>query len=355
MSPSRPSRIWPARPRWSACVTSCSDEPSTPPDARPPRRRRTRLRSPGWRSTHRRWRPSTPPQPCVGLSIGSPCAKMDGQPQRRPSHASERPCTTCWSTPSSSRRLRAIRCTGCAGGPREPQRLSIGGSWSIPSRHAPCSTRCATDYSRPRGLLRLPVLRRSPARRGPGVAPRGLRSPRDRLGAIAAVAIPPAAPAPPGPTDPRPARSAGSSTADARTRRSVPAHSEPGRHAAAPPRPVPDRSGGPPRSLPAPARAGVPLAPPYAALVSAETIYRVWAAARSGGRSRSSRPTRVLARSALRPASCLPVHLAQRWRAPGTEVAEWAGHSVEVLLRIYANCVDGDDQIALTRITEALQ
>jgi hypothetical protein len=35
-------------------------------------------------------------------------------------------------------------------------------------------------------------------------------------------------------------------------------------------------------------------------------------------------------------------------------VAEWAGHGVEVLLRIYANCVD-DDQVALARIDQALR
>ena len=36
------------------------------------------------------------------------------------------------------------------------------------------------------------------------------------------------------------------------------------------------------------------------------------------------------------------------WRlnagAPGPQVAEWAGHSVEVLYRIYAHCIDGDDE-----------
>jgi hypothetical protein len=28
---------------------------------------------------------------------------------------------------------------------------------------------------------------------------------------------------------------------------------------------------------------------------------------------------------------------------PGILVTEWAGHTVEVLLRIYAHCIDGDD------------
>ncbi len=40
---------------------------------------------------------------------------------------------------------------------------------------------------------------------------------------------------------------------------------------------------------------------------------------------------------------------------PATQVAEWAGHSVEVLLRIYAKCLVGQDEIAKRRITEALR
>lgn len=38
---------------------------------------------------------------------------------------------------------------------------------------------------------------------------------------------------------------------------------------------------------------------------------------------------------------------------PPAQVAEWAGHGVEVLLRVYAKCVDGDDQVALRRIEDA--
>jgi hypothetical protein len=36
-------------------------------------------------------------------------------------------------------------------------------------------------------------------------------------------------------------------------------------------------------------------------------------------------------------------------------VAEWAGHSVEVLLTIYAKCIDGRDQVWLGRIDDALR
>jgi integrase len=37
-----------------------------------------------------------------------------------------------------------------------------------------------------------------------------------------------------------------------------------------------------------------------------------------------------------------------------TEVAERAGHSVEVLLRVYAKCIDGGEETANRRIDEAL-
>ena len=39
---------------------------------------------------------------------------------------------------------------------------------------------------------------------------------------------------------------------------------------------------------------------------------------------------------------------------PPTTVAEWAGHSVEVLLRIYAKCLDGDDVLVRRRVQVAL-
>jgi integrase len=40
---------------------------------------------------------------------------------------------------------------------------------------------------------------------------------------------------------------------------------------------------------------------------------------------------------------------------PATQVAKWAGHGVDVLLRIYASCLEGQDEIAKRRITEALR
>ncbi|MDP9848305.1 hypothetical protein J2853_007516 [Streptosporangium lutulentum] len=35
-------------------------------------------------------------------------------------------------------------------------------------------------------------------------------------------------------------------------------------------------------------------------------------------------------------------------------MAERAGHGVDVLLRVYAKCVDGQDEVANKRILEAL-
>ena len=40
---------------------------------------------------------------------------------------------------------------------------------------------------------------------------------------------------------------------------------------------------------------------------------------------------------------------------PATQVAEWAGHSVDVLLRIYAKCIVGQHEITKRRISEALR
>ncbi|MGC4859776.1 hypothetical protein ACLQ23_11015 [Micromonospora sp. DT41] len=39
---------------------------------------------------------------------------------------------------------------------------------------------------------------------------------------------------------------------------------------------------------------------------------------------------------------------------PATQVAQWAGHSVHVLLKVYASCIDGQDEVARKRIEGAL-
>lgn len=44
----------------------------------------------------------------------------------------------------------------------------------------------------------------------------------------------------------------------------------------------------------------------------------------------------------------------RRAGVPPTQVAEWAGHSVEVLLKIYAKCIDGDAARNRAKIDQAL-
>ncbi|MFB4285033.1 hypothetical protein ACBJ59_57890 [Nonomuraea sp. MTCD27] len=39
---------------------------------------------------------------------------------------------------------------------------------------------------------------------------------------------------------------------------------------------------------------------------------------------------------------------------PAPQVAEWAGHSVDVFLRVYAKCIVGQDEAARRRISDAL-
>lgn len=58
-------------------------------------------------------------------------------------------------------------------------------------------------------------------------------------------------------------------------------------------------------------------------------------------------------RNAVLLAARVRVDVAQRWR-PADQMAEWAGHSVEVLLKIYAKRLDGQDHEARRRVLGAL-
>jgi integrase len=40
---------------------------------------------------------------------------------------------------------------------------------------------------------------------------------------------------------------------------------------------------------------------------------------------------------------------------PAAQVAAWAGHSVHVLLKVHAKCIDGQDEASRRRIEGALQ
>ena len=97
---------------------------------------------------------------------------------------------------------------------------------------------------------------------------------------------------------------------------------------------------------------GVPLSPPFCNPLSMGTAYRVWHKARA-----AALPDEVLASPlASRPYdlrhACLSTWL--NAGVPPAQVAEWAGHSVNVLLRVYAKCIDGQDEVAMQRIDAAL-
>lgn len=98
---------------------------------------------------------------------------------------------------------------------------------------------------------------------------------------------------------------------------------------------------------------GRPLAGPYGTPVSMNTVYRVWALARSAVLS----PEQIASPLARRPYDLrhAAVSLWLSAGVPPTQVAEWAGHSVNVLLRVYAQVLDDREEEAKTRIAQALE
>jgi integrase len=100
-------------------------------------------------------------------------------------------------------------------------------------------------------------------------------------------------------------------------------------------------------------RAGVPISPPYANPVDLGTIYRAWHRARAAALSAREFNSMLARRPYDLRHACLSTWL--NAGVPPARVAEWAGHGVDVLLRVYVNCVDGDDEIALRRIEGALR
>jgi integrase len=81
------------------------------------------------------------------------------------------------------------------------------------------------------------------------------------------------------------------------------------------------------------------------------TTYRVWAADRAAAFTDAEYVSPLARRpSDLRHAA---VSLWLNVGVPPTQVAEWAGHSVNVLLKVYAKCIYGQDEVARTRIEAA--
>lgn len=99
-------------------------------------------------------------------------------------------------------------------------------------------------------------------------------------------------------------------------------------------------------------RGGRPLQGPLTEPVGMSRIYRVWQLARQKALS----PEQVASPLAARPYdlrhACLSTWLSAG--VPPTQVAQWAGHGVDVLLRVYAKCLDDTEPLALARIESVL-
>jgi len=87
--------------------------------------------------------------------------------------------------------------------------------------------------------------------------------------------------------------------------------------------------------------------------IQPSTYWRVWQKARAMALTPAQLATPLLRRPYdLR-------HSGVTWRlnssVPATEVAAWAGHSVEVLMRVYARCVVGLEDVWVARMDAALR
>lgn len=82
------------------------------------------------------------------------------------------------------------------------------------------------------------------------------------------------------------------------------------------------------------------------------TYRRAWKAARKTALTKEEVASPLAARPYDLRHACVSTWL--NAGVPAPQVAEWAGHSVDVLLRIYAKCIVGQDQVAKQRITDAL-
>lgn len=91
---------------------------------------------------------------------------------------------------------------------------------------------------------------------------------------------------------------------------------------------------------------------PRGGVVGSSTYTQVWQAARALALA----PEQVASPLAGRPYDLrhAAVSLWLNAGVPPTTIANRAGHSVDVLLRVYANCIDGDEEIANQRISAAL-
>lgn len=85
-----------------------------------------------------------------------------------------------------------------------------------------------------------------------------------------------------------------------------------------------------------------------------ESVYgRVWQKARTGSLSKAEAASPLAARPYDLRHACVSTWL--NAGVPAPQVAEWAGHSVNVLLRVYAKCIVGQDNLSRKLIADALK
>jgi hypothetical protein len=87
--------------------------------------------------------------------------------------------------------------------------------------------------------------------------------------------------------------------------------------------------------------------------IQPSTYWRVWGKARALALTSAQLATPLMRRPYdLR-------HPGITWRlnsgVPATEIAAWAGHSVEMLLKVYARCVDGMEDVWIARMDATLR
>lgn len=83
------------------------------------------------------------------------------------------------------------------------------------------------------------------------------------------------------------------------------------------------------------------------------TYRRAWTAARRAALTPAEQASPLARRPYDLRHACLSLWL--NGGVPPTQVAQWAGHGLDVLLRIYAKCLVGQDELARRRIVEALR
>jgi integrase len=88
-------------------------------------------------------------------------------------------------------------------------------------------------------------------------------------------------------------------------------------------------------------------------VVPGETIRKVWGRARDKVLTQKEQNSPLAKRPYDLRHTCLSTWL--NAGIPPRQIAEWAGHSLEILLRTYAKCMVGQDQTARRRIIEALR